>query len=368
MKVIFPSGGALRIAMLLASTAACAAGPQEKAGVPVNSTLPEVTVTALRDPVDKSYRKMVDGMNLFQERHGMAPEASLRYKLLPRQPGTQMTGIRLAIEAESFALPVAVARDQTFTLERNQKALEEDASVKPNRRAGSMTWRAEIRTPGLPPDSLRLGDLRLECHVGIEADLVSNRRPSLFGAIASFLEKPGYCEARKPQYLFFAERPLFGVTLVSGTRREVLSVDDLYAGLSRDGISADDLPYCDCQVLLDRTYYLPLGDHSWPDDTLVEFEYMDGPAANQDIIDAVAVGKSTRSDVLAALGNARVISFDNGYDEWIYRFAAEAPANETPARTAAVPKTEFVVLFAASGIVAKTRLRPAPRPGAIKGA
>jgi hypothetical protein len=41
------------------------------------------------------------------------------------------------------------------------------------------------------------------------------------------------------------------------------------------------LPYCDCEVLVDRTYYLPLGDTSWPDDTLVEFEYMDdgnGPA------------------------------------------------------------------------------------------
>jgi len=28
-------------------------------------------------------------------------------------------------------------------------------------------------------------------------------------------------------------------------------------------------------VLLDRTYFLPLGDRSWPHDTLVVFEYMD---------------------------------------------------------------------------------------------
>jgi hypothetical protein len=40
-------------------------------------------------------------------------------------------------------------------------------------------------------------------------------------------------------------------------------------------ISQSDLAYCDCQVLLDRTYFLPLGDPSWPDDTLVEFEYME---------------------------------------------------------------------------------------------
>jgi hypothetical protein len=34
------------------------------------------------------------------------------------------------------------------------------------------------------------------------------------------------------------------------------------------------LPFCDCQVLLDRTYYAPIWDRSWPDDTLVSFEYM----------------------------------------------------------------------------------------------
>ena len=33
----------------------------------------------------------------------------------------------------------------------------------------------------------------------------------------------------------------------------------------------------DCEVLVDRTYFLPLGDRSWPDDTRVEFEYMDDP-------------------------------------------------------------------------------------------
>jgi hypothetical protein len=55
----------------------------------------------------------------------------------------------------------------------------------------------------------------------------------------------------------------------------------MYAGISRYPSIANDLDYCDCQVLLDRTYYLPLGDTSWPDDTLVVLEYMtDGvPAA-----------------------------------------------------------------------------------------
>ena len=62
----------------------------------------------------------------------------------------------------------------------------------------------------------------------------------------------------------------------SGNRREVLSIDKLYAAASNDPGLKTDLPYCDCEVLVDRTYVLPLGDRSWPDDTLVAFEYMDG--------------------------------------------------------------------------------------------
>src|SRR6185295_8103937 len=84
-----------------------------------------------------------------------------------------------------------------------------------------------------------------------------------------------YCGQVDSQYLFFSERPLFGVTLVNGARREVVSVDRMYAGASYDTGLASELPYCDCQVLVDRTYFLPLGDRSWPDDTLVEFEYME---------------------------------------------------------------------------------------------
>jgi hypothetical protein len=52
----------------------------------------------------------------------------------------------------------------------------------------------------------------------------------------------------------------------------------LYAGASHDPLSSSDLAYCDCQVLLDRTYFMPLGDRSWPNDTLVEFAYMDNEA------------------------------------------------------------------------------------------
>ena len=234
-----------------------------------------VEVTALRNPVDKSYRRILSGMERFEKRRHLAPNATLRFKLLPRNRQTNMENVELEVVGDSFNTPLHVAPDHTFTLPRDPKALKENASVRPNRKAGTMTWRAEIRTPGLPPHTRRLGDLRLECEVGMQAGLISNTRPSLFGRLDSLLpDGPDYCNREWPRYLFFAERPLWTVTLVSGSRREVLSVDRLYAGASRDREWKSDLKYCDCEVLLDRTFFLPLGDRSWPDDTRVEFEYM----------------------------------------------------------------------------------------------
>lgn len=239
--------------------------------------LPSVTVTAKAnpDPVEKSYRKMVSGMNLFDKLRALSPNGELRFKLLPRRRDTDMKSIEIEVLGSNAALPVAIAPDYTFTLPRDKQALDEDAQVTPNRKAQTMTWRTEIRTPGLPPDTRRLGDLRLECQVGMEAGLVSGGR-SFFGRLTSAVfESPAYCERNDPRYLFFADRPLFSVALASGPRRMILPVNKLYAGASMDSALKNDLPACDCEVLVDRTYELPLGDRSWPDDTLVEFEYME---------------------------------------------------------------------------------------------
>ena len=115
----------------------------------------------------------------------------------------------------------------------------------------------------------------MECEVGLEAGLVSNDR-SIVGRIASAIADIGYCSRKDARYLFFADRPVFSVALISGQRKNILLVGKLYAAASDDPNLNDDLPFCDCEVLIDRTYFLPLGDSSWPDDTLVEFEYMEG--------------------------------------------------------------------------------------------
>lgn len=325
---------------LSASLVLAGAGPS----VPAQEPVQNVVVTATRDPVDKSYRKMVRGMDRFARQQGiLAPGAMLRFRLLPRLPGVRMRGIVLKVVGDTVTLPVPIAADNSFTLERDERAWREDAALLANRRTTSMTWRADVRSPGVPDGQRRLGDLRLECLVGMEAGLVSNNA-HLFAWLSNLLTDPDQvCASPDGNYLFFTERPLFAVTLQAGPRSAQLPPRALYAGGTQ---GAADLPYCDCQVLLDRSYYAPLWDRGWPDDTLLSFEYMDDPAPpNAPSAPGIAAGQDGEQ-VRAALGSGTEIRFDNGARAWLY----------PPVQRKLQPgQLQYLVLFGADGRVLKSR-------------
>jgi hypothetical protein len=234
--------------------------------------LPTVEVPNTRSPVDKSYRKMLQGMQRFErERTQLAPQASLRFRLLPRQPGTEMRGIKLKIVGDTTSMALPVADDNSFTLGYNEQLWREDAAVLANRKTLSMTWRAEVRSPGVPDGMRRLGDLRLECLVGMEAGLVSNNA-HLFAWLDEFLRSADkVCSDPNGNYMYFAERPIFSITLQAGARRATLPFHALYAG----NPPAAELPFCDCQVLLERSYFAPI----WDGRHLAEIRIHGRPAA-----------------------------------------------------------------------------------------
>ena len=57
---------------------------------------------------------------------------------------------------------------------------------------------------------------------------------------------------------------------------------------------------------------------------------------------ALAVGRSTKAEVRAALGQGTVVDFPSGYEVWVYREP---------------PGSELVLLFEPSGVLSKTRVR-----------
>lgn len=258
--------------------ASVAMSPESANAQAVATTLDAVTVSSVasRQPVEKSYDRILQGQALFERlkaRH--APDAELRYRLLPRRPDAGLEGVELFILGRDIEQRITVAADHTFRIDPLPVDRTAGAQVTVlDRAALTVTWRTDVRSPGVPQGMRRLGDLRVECEVGLESGLVSNVR-SILDEISQALTRPGFCLRNPARYYFFAERPLFKVTLVNGTHRHVLPADELYAGLTRDPRVVEELAYCDCEVLLDRTYFLPLGDASWPDDTLVSFDYMD---------------------------------------------------------------------------------------------
>ena len=64
---------------------------------------------------------------------------------------------------------------------------------------------------------------------------------------------------------------------------------------------------------------------------------------------AIAVDKSTKAEVMAALGKAIVIPFDSGYEVWVYRWKGKQSTSRGD--------TELVVLFDRAGLAKKVRLR-----------
>ena len=118
---------------------------------------PSVTVKATRDPVDKSYRKMIAGMDLFEQRYALAPQATLRFELLPRLPSTSLNGVTLRVVGDDITLPITVADAHSFTLPRNAQALKEDAALMASRKTSTLTWRAQVRSPNVPAGMRRLG-------------------------------------------------------------------------------------------------------------------------------------------------------------------------------------------------------------------
>lgn len=77
-----------------------------------------------------------------------------------------------------------------------------------------------------------------------------------------------------------------------------------------------------------------------------------GPAlVPQAAMELIVIGESSKADVTSSLGKATVISFDSGYEVWVYRWPAPSDKSTRAA-------SELVVLFAPSGLVKKVRVRP----------
>jgi hypothetical protein len=227
---------------------ACAL-PLAHADEPVQS----VHVTGIADPEMRSYRSVAAGLDAFDAHRALAPNATLRFRMrhADGSPATADDGLqlRLASDDGSFQETVPIDAAGLLTVQRNEAAYDADATFILNRKNGKYTGHPEVRTAGLSDNVRRMGDLRLECRVTIA--IVKEQIPFLAkAALNTVMLTSDWCAKKAFNYGAMAPRPGARATLRAGDRSRTLEVHGWNA-------------------------LVPIGDTSWPDDALVQFD--DGP-------------------------------------------------------------------------------------------
>lgn len=299
----------------------------------------------------KTLGQLFKAQALFEKHHALAPAATLKFKVYARTQADAAPSLELGLMTPSGRQALVLDAEDRFVIDPAWRQLPERTEVRSRLADGRVTWRPDIRTPGLPESERRLGDLRLQCRVAFGSGVA--RGTDFFGLFSFGFDD---CWDREWSPSNFADRPLFAVTLVHGERRLVLS-ERLLHGLRDDGGPKYDWGYS----LRERMFRLPMGDTSWPDDTRVVFEAMDDPAVPPDAAMqslksvwaqaalALAPGM-TPTEVAQQIGPASDDTrFESGRRLQRHLHELEAPAG--PAQL------ELVSLFDAGDRLLKTSLR-----------
>lgn len=237
---------------IIAALLAMAAPSFAQDGAPAPEPAETVKVSSIKDPALQPYRRMMRGLDAWVEKRALAPNASLRFELLTLDGKMAATeGLQLRLAGSKVDIPLQVDADASFALPRSQEAYDDEAELISNRKKDQVRWRPRVRTPGVPENARRLGDLRLECE--IQQAVRKEEIPLLYraGAVAA----GGICNLPMVAYIFRTPRRLASAQVVSGERKEKLP---LHA--NGDG------------------YYVPMRDKSWDNEALVVFEFAEQAA------------------------------------------------------------------------------------------
>lgn len=128
-----------------------------------------VEVQGIRNPEMRTYRSVVAGLDAFDEYHKLAPAAPpVRFRFAPNKPdATPDTALQLRISGKGDSTYINVEPSGEFTIPRIAAAYDDDADLILNRKEHMYRSDPVVRTPGLAPDVLRMGDLRLSCQVTV---------------------------------------------------------------------------------------------------------------------------------------------------------------------------------------------------------
>ena len=218
----------------------------------VQDAAASVNIKGIRDPDWKPYSAMLKGVKRFEEKHGLAPGAQLRFILEPRHADVDMHAIALRLESDDAAMDIPLGERNIFTLPVEQGPLYEKAELSVNRKAGSVRWIPYVRSAAASDTIRRLGDLRLACevHWAIDKDTLPFAMRTAMGALGG----PCNFVSQKGTYSFSEPRRITAATI------------------SFNGKSAP-VPFSG------SSFTPPLREQDWSDDSVVELTFDNEQAA-----------------------------------------------------------------------------------------
>lgn len=222
------------------------------AGAALSAEPDQVIVNGVRNPELRTYRAVSAGLDAFDEYHRLAPLVpQARFRMRPRKKDSAAPAepLALRIVGDGDAIAVPIDADGGFTVPRSQAAYDSDADLVLNQKKGLYRGDAEVRTPGLPDNVRRMGDLRLECRVKVAIAKVE--APLWVRAlVTSILLTSDWCSKGGMAFGYNSPYKLASATLTDGERKLALKVAEW-------------------------GYDVPIGDLSWPDDALIELSAAD---------------------------------------------------------------------------------------------
>ncbi len=247
-----------------------AAGAVAQAPEPPEQVVVTAAFATARDA--RTLGELFRARELFDELRALSPNGELAIRVLVRKDSAQADRMGLQLLAPQGRLDIELDDLSRFRLQPQWLALDADTVVRSRLRDGGVTWRSDIRTPGMPPNVRRLGDLRLQCKLDWGVPLGRG-----VGGLTAFVPPAERCAgiltgAMNSQ---FADRPVLAIDLAHGPRRERLGYFHLHGAGDNAPTQLISSLTDWAHQLKDHMYRLPLHDQSWPDDTLVEFTFMD---------------------------------------------------------------------------------------------
>lgn len=255
----------LLLAALLAPTLAAADDTRPE--------LPPVAVDGESSAAREQQRvaNLLRVLDVFErEKARYAPGAELRIRVLPRRDLAE----RPALELRHGAVrePIELDALSRFPIPPAWRTLPADAIVRSRLTQGRLAWAVDVRTPGLPAGTRRLGDLRLACRADLYGGaLQRGLKPPAFYALRAATD---VCASRLVNVGFFADEPVFAALIRHDGRQAELPYRWMHGsevGQTSVVFGLLDWPF----ALRDRMVFFPPDKWAdWPHDARIDLEPM----------------------------------------------------------------------------------------------